>query len=81
MKGFYSNIFYIRTNVNELKSITFSEHFDIIALTETFLNIDQIDLPDEYKPPDFKLYTRDMRGRGVGSTQHQAGMLTDYVHS
>ena len=69
IKGLYLNIRSIRSNFSELKSIIYSENFDIVALTETFINTDRIDLPTEYNIPGYKFFHKDRknsRGGGVG---------------
>ena len=62
----YTNARSIRNKFNELKSLVNTENIDIIALTETFLNTNNIDLISEYSLPNFKLYVRDRQSRGGG---------------
>ena len=64
--GIYTNARSIRNKFNELRCLVNTEHIDIIALTETFLDTDNIDLISEYSLPGFKLYVRNRQGRGGG---------------
>ena len=65
IKGLLLNIRSIRNKFCELESIITSEHIDIVAVTETFLNTD-IDLPAEYQISGYKLFTKNRATRGGG---------------
>ena len=52
--------------MDELRALINTEFIDIIAVTETFLDTQNIDLISEYQLNGFKLFTRDRQGRRGG---------------
>ena len=65
IRGLLLNIRSIRNKFDELESLVNNEHFDIIAITETFIS-DNLDLPTEYQLPNFKFFSRNRTTRGGG---------------
>ena len=62
----YLNARSLRNKIDELRALSTSESFDIIAITETFLDTHNIDLTAEYQIDNFKLFTKDRQGRRGG---------------
>lgn len=66
LKGLMFNSRSIRNKMDEVRSLAITEHFDIIAVTETFIDTTNIDLISEYQIDNFKLFTHDRVGRRGG---------------
>ena len=66
---YYANSRSIRNKMDDIRALVCTEKIDIIAFTETWINLDTRELPVEYQIAGYKLFHTDRQTRKGGGVE------------